>query len=72
MLRSYLAKKSGSLVAFGKKTGFNVPVEEMMRGPLYPLFLEAVTQRTFAADGPLNVPNIRDLSVSMFDGVSRS
>jgi len=59
LLREHLRKRLGPAVADRKKRGFNVPVEKAMRNGLVRHFHEAVGQRSFADDGPFDVPRLR-------------
>lgn len=62
ILRRYLKKRLGTALARRRKTGFNIPVEHAMRGPLLGRLRDAVTAQKFREAGPFNVPRLLEFA----------
>jgi len=58
ILRRHLKGKLGGGLARRRKTGFNVPIENAMRGPFLSRFHDVVTARPFRQEGPFDVPRL--------------
>ncbi len=55
VLRAHVEQQVSRRIGRGKKRGFNVPVSAALRGPLVPLFLDAITAEPFRSEGPIDV-----------------
>ena len=55
ILRRHVAERVAPETAKRKKRGFNVPVAEAFKGPLYETLMDAVRSSPFRQDGPLDV-----------------
>lgn len=55
ILRKHLKERLGTNLSRRKKTGFNVPIEKAMRGPLWSRFYDAVSSTRFRQEGPFEV-----------------
>ena len=55
ILRRHLKERLGTNLSRRKKTGFNVPIEKALRGPLWSRFYDAVSSTRFRQEGPFEV-----------------
>ena len=55
ILRRHLKERLGTNLSRRKKTGFNVPIEKALRGPLWTRFYDAVSSTRFRQEGPFEV-----------------
>lgn len=55
ILRRHLKERLGTNLSRRKKTGFNVPIEKALRGPLWSRFYDAVSATRFRQEGPFEV-----------------
>lgn len=58
ILRRHLKQRLGANLAQRKKTGFNVPIEKAMRGPLWGRFYDSVSSTRFRHEGPFEVSKL--------------
>lgn len=58
ILRRHLKERLGTSLSRRKKTGFNVPIEKAMRGPLWSRFYDAVSSTRFRQEGPFEVAKL--------------
>ncbi len=68
ILRRHVAERVSHAAAHRKKRGFNVPVAESFKGPLYDLLLDAVRSEPFLGDGPLSPSAVESLARDHRDG----
>lgn len=62
ILRKYLARKLHPAVSKRRKFGFNVPVSKAFRGILFDRLIEAIRDRDFRLDGPLDVDAVESFA----------
>ena len=58
ILRRHLKARLGTSLSQRKKTGFNVPIEKALRGPLWSRFYDAVSSTRFRQEGPFEVSKL--------------
>lgn len=58
ILRRHLKERLGTNLSRRKKTGFNVPIEKALRGPLWSRFYDAVSSTRFRQEGPFEVSKL--------------
>ena len=58
ILRRHLQERLGTNLSRRKKTGFNVPIEKALRGPLWTRFYDAVSSTRFRQEGPFEVSKL--------------